>query len=214
MALKDIELRILGSLIEKQYTTPENYPLTSNSLLLACNQKSSRDPVSDYILHDIEYAMQDLRDKGLVSSQRGIAERSVKHEHRLDKSLQLSKKGFALLAVLMLRGPQTPGELRSRTERYTQFQDLADVEQNLQKLLEHHPSLVKNLGRGPGQSQDRWMHTLGVSEEQQRPRVRNNQPSATPQPTSAAPQTDLEQLRAELDAVKLQLQEIKEHLGL
>jgi len=206
MALKDIELRILGSLIEKEKTTPESYPLTDNSLRLACNQKSSRDPVTAYSHPDISTALQNLRDKGLVSSKRSTNERSVKHLHKFDAYYNLNNKELAIMAVLMLRGKQTPGELRTRTDRYNCLQDLNDVENTLNKLAGRPKPLVKNLGRGPGQSQDRWQHTLGLNQEDLKPRIRQgpkvNIPSAK------------DELKAEINDLKRKLRYLYKHLGL
>lgn len=139
MSLSPVAVRVLGALLEKAHTTPENYPLSLNALVLACNQKTSRDPVTAYSERDVEEALQGLRDRGLVSSSQGVSERVVKHQHRLEEALSLSRPDLAVLAVLMLRGPQTAGELRSRTERYTHFPDVAAVEASLRRLAEHRP---------------------------------------------------------------------------
>ena len=156
MALSSVELRILGSLLEKERTTPESYPLTTNSLLLACNQKTNREPVTNFEEGEVKTVLQSLRDKKLVITRRANNERVYKHRHNLEQTFDLNARGFAILAVLMLRGKQTPGELRSRTERYVSFNDVAEVEDTLQRLEAYEPPLVKNYGRGPGQSQDRW----------------------------------------------------------
>jgi len=206
MALKDIELRILGSLIEKDKTTPEAYPLTDNSLRLACNQKSSRNPVTQYSHPEISMALQNLRDKGMVTSTRSAHERAVKHLHRFDKHYDLNDKELAIMAVLMLRGKQTPGELRGRTDRYGSLKDLQDVENTLNKLANKQPALVKNLGRGPGQSQDRWQHTLGLDEESLKPRVRQVAKANIP--------NTKDELKAEINNLKRKLKRIYNHLGL
>ncbi len=206
MALKDIELRILGSLIEKEKTTPETYPLTDNSLRLACNQKSSREPVTSFSHPELSTALQNLRDKGLVVSKRTANERSVKHSQKFNSYYDLSNKELAIMAVLMLRGKQTPGELRTRSDRYNCLQGLSDVEETLQKLANRQKPLVKNLGRSPGQSQDRWQHTLGLNEEDLKPRIRQgakvNIPSAK------------DELKAEINDLKRKLRHVYRHLGL
>jgi uncharacterized protein YceH (UPF0502 family) len=209
MALKDIEVRILGCLLEKEATTPDQYPLSINSLVLACNQKTNREPVTNYHEQEVNEALQWLRDKGLVRSFRGATERAVKHQHKLNEAFQLDKKGFAILAVLLLRGPQTPGELRARTERYVHFADVAEVELALQGLAAHTPPLAENLGRGPGQSQDRWVQTLGLREAQQRPRVR-----AAPSPSGRGASGEVAELHAELDALRALVHRLYDHLGL
>ena len=205
MALKDIELRILGCLVEKERTTPDQYPLTSNSLVLACNQKTNRDPVANYAHVDIEHALQNLRDKGYVETVRAMNERAKKHKHKMRNSLDISEKALAVLAVLMLRGKQTPGELRTRTERYTHFMSVEDVEKTLGQLESYSPPLVKNFGRGPGQSQDRWGHLLGGTEEMQRPRVR-----AIP----SSKNNEFEALKEEVEQLKTQLAYLYEQLNI
>lgn len=204
MGMRDLEIRILGSLLEKERTTPEVYPLTTNSLLLACNQKTNRDPVTDLSEREVEEALQTLRDKGLVSTARGDSERVYKHRHRLGETFNLDARSFAVLAVLMLRGQQTPGELRTRTDRYVTFKDLGEVEATLQNLARHQPPLAQNHGRGPGQSQDRWGHTLGTGEEKLKPRARQ----------AASTLSELEQLRADVDSLRAQLERVYAHLGL
>ena len=199
-----IELRILGCLVEKERTTPDQYPLTTNSLVLACNQKTNREPVSSYIEHEVETCLQNLRDKGLVQTTRAANERVYKHQHKLDNVLGVSSRSLALLAVLMLRGKQTPGELRTRTERYTHFASLDEVEAELEKLAQQQPPLAKNFGRGPGQSQNRWGQLLGGDEEKQRPRAR---------PVGARAST-VEALEAELTELKDKVAFLYEHLGL
>ena len=172
MALSAIEVRVLGALIEKERTTPEGYPLSSQALLTACNQKTSRDPVTAYHLQEVQAAVQRLRDRGLAATVHGATERVPKHLHRAAEALELNRAEAALLAVLMLRGEQTPGELRTRTDRYQQFKDLAEVEAALARLQDRSTPLVKNLGRAAGQSQDRWIHALGQDEERLLPRAR------------------------------------------
>ena len=214
MSLSDIELRILGSLLEKERTTPDGYPLSINALVLACNQKTNREPVSHHPQRDIEDALLGLRDKGLARSFRAAGERVTKHRHRLDEAFDLGPREFALLAVLMLRDRQTPSELRNRTERYLDFPDLESVEACLERMLQYRPPLVQNYSRGPGQSQDRWGHTLGVDPEKLRPRVRQ----ATDQAEAAGPQpsqpSQLERLEREVAALKDRLERVMNHLGL
>ncbi len=225
MSLSDIELRVLGSLVEKERTTPEAYPLSTNALVLACNQKTNRDPVTAYDSLEVEATLRLLSDKGLTQSSRGVSERAVKHHHRLVEALDVRGRDLAVLAVLMLRGPQTPGELRTRTERYTHFPDVAAAQESLARLQEHRPPLVKNYGRGPGQSQDRWNHTLGVDPEKLKPRVRGTEGEpprvvsgsssgiAAP-PSYASPQSEVASLRQEVAALRAQVARLMEHVGL
>lgn len=218
MSLRAIDVRILGALLEKERTTPDAYPLSINALLAACNQKTNRDPVTDYHLRDVEDGLQLLRDRGLVRSHRGDSERVVKHEHRLGEAFELGRGEFALLAVLMLRGLQTPGELRSRSDRYLTFPDLEAVEAALARLAAHQPPLAENHGRGPGQSQDRWGHTLGPDPERLRPRVRQvtapaARPAADEQPGDESTE-DLAVLRRELRTLRADLDRVLTALGM
>lgn len=178
MAMTPPELRVLGALIEKQYTTPDVYPLSYQALVSACNQKTSREPVMNLHLQEVREALQRLIDRGLAQTKQEIGDRVPKARHLLGRAFQLRDADFAVLAVLLLRGAQTPGELRQRTERYGTIHSVSDVEQALERLAAHNPPLVNNLGRGPGQAQDRYTHTLGAKVTETptaRPRVRTRQ---------------------------------------
>ncbi|HEY8771075.1 MAG TPA: YceH family protein [Thermoleophilaceae bacterium] len=157
-----VEIRVLGCLVEKQRTTPDAYPLTLNSLRLACNQSTNRDPVVDYGDSEIRAALERLGRRGWtrMASWGG---RSVKYRQLLGDALGLSREQVALLAVLMLRGPQTPGELKGRSERLHTFGSLAEVEQELGALGERE--LVRALPRRPGQKEQRYEQLLGGEEE-------------------------------------------------
>jgi uncharacterized protein YceH (UPF0502 family) len=159
MELTDAEIRVLGALIEKEATTPDQYPLSTNALTTACNQKTSRDPVVSYDQRQVSETMLLLRPAGLARTIR--SGRTDKHRHVLDEALGLDRAELSVLAVLMLRGPQTPGELRSRTDRAHRFDSVDEVDEVLSRLAQRDDSLVRCLGRGPGQSQDRWTHLLG-----------------------------------------------------
>lgn len=160
MELSAEELRVLGCLLEKAATTPDNYPLSTNALTNACNQKSSRDPVVDYGDRMVTETMLLLRPAGLARTVTSGG-RVEKHRHTLDEAWGLTEAQLAVLAVLMLRGPNSSGELKTRTERYVGFASPADVETVLHGLAERAEPLVANLGRASGQSQDRWTHLLG-----------------------------------------------------
>lgn len=155
------ELRVLACLIEKANTTPEQYPLSTNALTAACNQKTSREPVVDYSTNLVDRVLQLLRDGGWARSIRGSGNRTFKHRHVIDERLGIDGPEQAVLAVLALRGPQSPGELKTRTERYHEFADLDDVERVLGRLASRQPPLVQDVGRAPGQSQDRWIQLIG-----------------------------------------------------
>ena len=154
-----VELRVLGCLIEKQRTTPDQYPLSLNALRLACNQATNRDPVVDYDEPTIRAALQRLRDREWVRLASGASSRAVKYRHLLEETLGLAGSELSLLAVVMLRGPQTVGELKQRTERMHRFESLAEIDETLGRLAARE--LVAPLPRRPGQSQDRWSHLLG-----------------------------------------------------
>ncbi len=154
-----VELRALGCLIEKQRTTPDAYPLSVNSLRLACNQSTNRDPVVEYDEATVRTALERLSRKGWVRLTSGAGSRAAKYRHLLDEALQVSGGELSMLAVLMLRGPQTPGELKQRTERLHSFGSLEEVEQLLAGLIER--DLVVQLDRRPGQKEARYAQLLG-----------------------------------------------------
>ncbi len=154
--LHPVEVRVLGALLEKDQTTPEYNPLTVNALVNACNQKSSREPVVNYSEETVTEALAALQHKGLVVRISGAGHRVEKYGHRLGERLNLGRRELALLCVLMLRGPQTVGELRGRTERMHEFADMDEVEHVLKTLETHEPDpLVAPMVRG------RWVHLLG-----------------------------------------------------
>ncbi|MBD3377048.1 DUF480 domain-containing protein [candidate division KSB1 bacterium] len=156
--LNDIQTRVLGCLMEKEQTTPEYYPLTLNSLTAACNQKSSRHPVVNFDQSTVARAVEELREKKLVLLVHDQGSRTAKYRHYLKEKLNLPIRQLALLTVLMLRGPQTPGELKNRTERAYKFDDLQEVLKSLQDLAEHDPPFVKELPRQMGRKENRFVH--------------------------------------------------------
>ena len=157
-----VEIRILGCLVEKQRTTPDQYPLSLNGLRLACNQATNRDPVVDYDEATIRAALESLSRRGWVRLASGPGSRVAKYRHLLDDALGRVPSQIALLAVLMLRGAQTPGELKQRVERLYPYASTEEVEKTLELLAEHE--LVEKLPRRPGRSQDRWQQLLGGRE--------------------------------------------------
>jgi uncharacterized protein YceH (UPF0502 family) len=159
IAPDDVEIRVVGCLVEKQRTTPDQYPLTLNSLRLACNQSTNRDPVVDYDEATIRRALGDLGRRRWIRSASGHTSRVAKYRHLIDIELNLPEDQLAMLAVLMLRGPQTPGELKQRTERMHHFEDLTTVQRTLEDLIER--DLVERLERRPGQKEERYRHLLG-----------------------------------------------------
>src|SRR5204863_2820800 len=163
MDLSDIEVRVLGVLVEKQITTPEYYPLTLNALTLACNQKNNRDPVTTYAEDKVAQAVESLREKNLVYIFYGSTSRVPKYKHVMPEVLHLTPPETAVICVLMLRGPQTPGELRGNASRLFEFAGLDEVEQTLAGLISHEPdALVTRLQRQTGQKEIRFAHLLSV----------------------------------------------------
>jgi uncharacterized protein len=156
--LSPVAARVLGSLVEKEITTPEYYPLSLNALANACNQKNNREPVMNLDEDEIRQALHQLEDDGLAGPARGIDSRVAKYEHRLQEVFNFTRGEVAVVCVLLLRGPQTPGELRGRGERMHRFEELSDVQSTLQRLMQREPSLVKVLPRQPGTKEARYAH--------------------------------------------------------
>jgi uncharacterized protein len=159
VTLTDVEARVLGALIEKEITTPEYYPLSLNALMNACNQKSNRDPLMRLDEDGVRQALRGLNDQLLARSAASDS-RVAKFEHRLGEVFNFDRQETAILCELLLRGPQTPGELRSRAERMHPFEDLSEVQTTLQRLMRREPPLVKLLARQPGMKEARYAHLL------------------------------------------------------
>jgi uncharacterized protein len=158
--LDETETRVLGSLVEKELTTPEYYPLSLNALVNACNQKSNRDPAMNLDEGAVREALRTLEKKGLAGPADNMVSRVSKYEHRLQEAYNFTRHEIAILAELLLRGPQTPGELRSRADRMHKFDDLGIVQSTLRRLMEREPPLVKVLPRQPGTKEARYAHLL------------------------------------------------------
>lgn len=205
-------LRVLGALLEKQMSTPEYYPLTLNALVNACNQSSNRDPVMHLGENAVLEALDSLRTEQLAWEVRGAGSRTIKYEHRLRERFDLAEQEAAVLCELILRGPQTPGELRSRTQRLYAFQDLPEVEAALDCLVTGEESLVMKLPRQPGSREARFAQLLGGSED---PRATQPLPEMPVLETALQPslreeiaalRTELAALRAEFEAFRAQLE--------
>ena len=158
--LTEVETRVLGSLVEKELTTPDYYPLSLNALVNACNQKSNRDPTMNLNEDAVSQALRSLEKEGLAGPADGMDNRVTKFEHRLQEAFNFDRREIAILCELLLRGPQTPGELRSRAERMHPFDDLGQVQSTLQRLAQREPPLVKMLPRQPGTKEARYAHLL------------------------------------------------------
>jgi uncharacterized protein YceH (UPF0502 family) len=199
--LSAAEARALGALVEKEITTPDYYPLTLNALINACNQRSNREPVMDLDEDDTRQALHGLENKGLAGRARSADGRVTKYEHWLGEAFNFSRAETALICVLLLRGPQTPGELRGRTERMHRFEEISDVLAGLQKLMEREPSLVAVLPRQPGTKEARYAHLLsGPVESIQMPA------SAAPAQMNAATTPEQDDRIAKLESMVVGLQ--------
>ena len=163
MDVDAVEIRVLGCLIEKQRTTPDAYPLSLNALRLACNQATNRDPVVAYEEREIKAALERMSNRGWTRFASGVSSRALKYRQLLDEALGLSEPEISLLGVLMLRGPQTVGELKQRSERLHRFGSIAEVAETLDGLTQRE--LVARLERRPGQKEERWQQLLGGDAE-------------------------------------------------
>lgn len=204
--LDPVEVRVLGSLIEKQLSTPEYYPLTLNALVAACNQKSNREPVMDLEESEVQRALSRLQDERLVW--RVMGGRAVRFDHNLDTVWHLHKGEKAILGVLFLRGPQTAGELRGRCERLHAFDSIAEIDELLREMAAHSEPLVTQLPRRPGQKEERWAHTAGGA-------IVDTAPLA---PESVAPSgvplsVRVQQLEEQVARLTTELAELKSKLG-
>ncbi|WP_440054664.1 YceH family protein [Pseudoalteromonas sp. T1lg65] len=208
MQLSEKEQRVIGSLIEKQVTTPEQYPLSLNALTNACNQKSNREPVMELSQSEVLDTLDDLLQKRLVTCDEGLSSRVNKYSQRFCNSefghLKTNEKQRAILCLLLLRGPQTPGELRTRSNRLAEFSSVQDVETTLEQLIDHE--FVTKLEREPGKRESRYQHNFGDPTEQ----LVTEQAS----PPAALGNTEIDMLMEEISALKAELNRIKQHLGL
>ena len=204
MELTAEQARVLGCLVEKELTTPQAYPLTENALVAACNQTTNRDPVVSYDLAAVRTAVRSLRELGLVRTVHRIGERSDKHLHQLEAAWDLSPAQVAVLAVLLLRGPQTPGELRARTERMHGFDSIEQLQEALDGLAGRDEPIAAALDRQPGRKELRWT-ALGVAGQ-----------AAPPAPQGDEPQEGLAEevaaLRAEVADLRGQVAELTRRL--
>jgi hypothetical protein len=163
--LNEVEARVLGALLEKEITTPDYYPLSLNALVNACNQKSNRDPAMNLDEDSVRAALRVLHDNSLARSVSAADSRVTKYEHRLQEAFNFDRREAAIFCELLLRGPQTPGELRTRSERMHHFDDLSEAQSALQRLITREPPLVKVLARQPGTKESRYIHLLSGDAE-------------------------------------------------
>jgi uncharacterized protein len=206
--LNEIEARVLGSLVEKGLTTPDYYPLSLNALTNACNQKNNREPVMALEEDAVRPALRTLNEKGLAGAAGGADSRVTKYEHRLQEAFNFTRPETAILCVLLLRGPQTPGELRGRTERMYRFEEIADVLSALQRLMQRDPPLVKMLPRQPGTKESRYAHLFcGEPEEGDFPAA-----PSLPVTHEAIDAERLSRLEEQVAGLKKEVAELKEQL--
>jgi uncharacterized protein YceH (UPF0502 family) len=215
MKLTAVEIRILGSLIEKESTTPDNYPLSLNALVVACNQSSNRDPVMTLSEDEVRWAVNNLRQQSLVRAEQGSGSRVMKYRHLLAERLPIDTSPLGVLCVLMLRGPQTAGEIRGRTGRLAELATVADAEAVLQEL--GAKELVVELARRPGQKESRWAHLLAGAPVMEPGELETRTPASDRTPHDddrvaklerevATLRTEVTALRADLDGLLRQFQ--------
>jgi uncharacterized protein len=198
-----VEIRVLGCLIEKQRTTPDVYPLTLNALRLACNQSTNRDPVVDYDENTIRGAIDRLVQRKWAALASWSNRRSMKYRHTLDSALGLDDAEMAVLDVLMLRGAQTPGELKTRTERLHRFEGMDDLGETLERLIERQ--LAARLERQPGQREERYRHLVGGGE------ILDGEVESTPEPVASdGLEQRVERLEREVAELREALQAVRE----
>jgi uncharacterized protein YceH (UPF0502 family) len=200
-----VEARVLGSLVEKEITTPEYYPLSLNALLHACNQKSNRDPLMNLDEDAVRQALRALGEQALARSASAADSRVAKYEHRLAEMFNFTRPETAILCELLLRGPQTPGELHSRAERMHPFEDLSVVHTTLKHLLEREPPLVKVLPRQAGNKEARYSHLLcGDVEVREAPAVKESALTS-----STAEKERISQLESEVSGLHKEVSDLK-----
>jgi uncharacterized protein YceH (UPF0502 family) len=204
--LNELETRVLGALIEKDVTTPDYYPLSLNALVNACNQKNNRDPVMNLDEEVVRQALATLQEKRLAGPTSSADSRVTKYEHRLQEAFNFTRGETAILCVLLLRGPQTPGELRGRTERMHRFEDLTEVQSSVQRLMQRDPPLARVLARRPGTKESRYKHLLAGDVEEAVDVAWASSPASLPADTSRITRLENEvaDLRREIADLKQQ----------
>lgn len=212
VVLTPSQARVLGALMEKETTTPEYYPLSLNALVNACNQRSNREPVMNLDEDEVRLALRGLEDKQLAGRARSADGRVTKYEHWLGEAFNFTRAEAAMMCVLLLRGPQTPGELRGRTERMHRFEEISDVLAGMQKLMEREPPLVAMLPRQPGTKESRYAHLLGGPAEAAAFAAESD---AAPMPGGGASdervarlEASVAQLRQEMDALRQKIDDL------
>jgi uncharacterized protein YceH (UPF0502 family) len=206
------QARVLGALVEKEVTTPDYYPLSLNALINACNQRSNREPVMNLDEDDVRQALHGLEDKRLAGRARSADGRVTKYEHWLGEAFNFSRAETALLCVLLLRGPQTPGELRGRTERLHRFEEIADVLAGIQKLMDREPSLAAVLPRVPGTKEARYAHLLSGPVESIHFAAAEPASTEDSSPDNSASQERLDRLETVVDELRQQVSTLSQKI--
>jgi uncharacterized protein len=206
--LTETEARIVGALVEKQLTTPEYYPLTMNALIAACNQKTNREPVVSFDEQTVSRSLEDLRDKNIVYVFYGSTSRVPKYKHMLPQVYELEPSETAVMCVLMLRGPQTIGEIKERTGRLYDFRDLNDVNETLESLMKRDEPLITRLERAPGQKEARYAHLLSGEVTSYTPPERVSRGTANDERLEKLEQ-ELESIKSELSSFKQEFEDFK-----
>jgi len=205
--LSDVEIRVLGSLVEKQITTPEYYPLSLNAVTLACNQKNNRYPVVSYSEDQVAHALETLREKNLTYVFYGSTSRVPKYKHVMPEVMRLNPAEVALMCVLMLRGAQTPGELRGNASRLHEFSGIDEVEQTLNELSTRDEPLVLRLPRQPGQKEVRFVDLLSGTIKV----PAFNEAERTPVPARRSGNEQMEKLEQKVEALSTEVERLKQH---
>ncbi|HEX4321872.1 MAG TPA: YceH family protein [Acidobacteriaceae bacterium] len=212
MQLTPTEARVLGALVEKEITTPEYYPLSLNALINACNQKNNREPVMALDEVEVRQALHGLEDDRLAGAVRGDG-RVPKYEHHMQEVFNFTRGEIAVICVLLLRGPQTPGELRGRTERMYRFDELSDVQTVLQKLMTREPVLVKVLPRQPGTKEARYAHLLSGDVESFEPVGAPSYPVSSYSASPSVSSQDSEELNERMAQLEAEVAILTRELG-
>jgi uncharacterized protein len=212
MELSPVEGRVIGSLAEKQLTTPQQYPLTLNALVLACNQTSNRDPVVSYDEATVQDALSSLKDGGLLRFVHPSHGRSViRYRQVVDEVYGLDERSLSIIGVLLLRGPQTVGELRARTERMASFENLGDVESELERLSDRPDPLARRLARQPGRKEERWAQLL--TGEPSEPAAVEDAAYHGSALSPVARNDEVEALRSEVGLLRQEITALKAEIG-
>ena len=208
--LNAAEARVLGSLVEKDVTTPDYYPLSLNALVNARNQKNNREPVTNFDEETVRLALRNLSEKRLAGTAGGADSRVTKYEHRSQEVFNFTRAETGIIDVLLLRGPQTPGELRGRSERIYRFEELSDVQSTLQRLMQREPPLVKMLPRQPGTKEARYAHLLSGDVEGYAGPIENMTSQSVDDDSRVSRlESEVAELRGEIAELKQQMENFK-----